>query len=258
MRQAKRKEKDKVAIVLMLCFCVIALTSIFTIKSNIDKVKENGQQVLVSDETAAEQSADEADASSSKEDSSDDAEELSLNSDDDSGSQTAADTSDQSSQEASSSSIVDSLDSNSSDNASRIYIYPVSSADCFITNPFSMDSLIYSLTLDQYMVHCGTDIQAEEGTNVLTMDDGIVTAVYVDDRYGNSVEVTHSGNLVSIYSNLSDSKMVEVGDSLAAGDVVGTVGTTGLFENLEPAHLHMEVLKDGTYVNPEDYICNNQ
>ena len=39
MRQAqKKKEKDKVAIVLMLAFCVIALTSIFTIKSNIDKV----------------------------------------------------------------------------------------------------------------------------------------------------------------------------------------------------------------------------
>ena len=37
MRQAqKKKDKDKVAIVLMLAFCVIALTSIFTIKSNID------------------------------------------------------------------------------------------------------------------------------------------------------------------------------------------------------------------------------
>ena len=35
MRQAQRKkEKDKIAIALMLAFCVIALTSIFTIKSN--------------------------------------------------------------------------------------------------------------------------------------------------------------------------------------------------------------------------------
>ena len=40
MRQAQRKkEKDRVAIALMLAFCVIALTSIFTIKSNIDKIK---------------------------------------------------------------------------------------------------------------------------------------------------------------------------------------------------------------------------
>ena len=39
MRQAQRKkEKDKVAVALILAFCVIALTSIFTIKSNIDKI----------------------------------------------------------------------------------------------------------------------------------------------------------------------------------------------------------------------------
>ena len=45
MRQAQRKkEKDKVAIALMLAFCVIALTSIFTIKSNIDKINGSAQQ----------------------------------------------------------------------------------------------------------------------------------------------------------------------------------------------------------------------
>ena len=41
MRQVqKKKEKDKVAIVLMLAFCIIALTSIFTVKANIDKVNK--------------------------------------------------------------------------------------------------------------------------------------------------------------------------------------------------------------------------
>ena len=44
MRQAqKKKEKDRVAIALVLAFCVIALTSIFTIKSNIDKI--NGRSM---------------------------------------------------------------------------------------------------------------------------------------------------------------------------------------------------------------------
>ena len=46
MRQAQRKkEKDKVAIALMLAFCVIALTSIFTIKSNIDKINGSSTDV---------------------------------------------------------------------------------------------------------------------------------------------------------------------------------------------------------------------
>ena len=52
MRQAQRKkEKDKVAIALMLAFCVIALTSIFTIKSNIDKINGSNTDVPVSEKT---------------------------------------------------------------------------------------------------------------------------------------------------------------------------------------------------------------
>ena len=57
-----------------------------------------------------------------------------------------------------------------------------------------------------------------------------------------------------MYSNLSTSDLVEVGDVVEAGKVIGGVGTTGLFESLEPAHLHLEMLKDGVYVNPADYI----
>lgn len=52
MRQVqKKKEKDKVAIVLMLAFCVIALTSIFTVKSNIDKINDSTDDILVSEDT---------------------------------------------------------------------------------------------------------------------------------------------------------------------------------------------------------------
>ena len=53
MRQAqKKKEKDRVAIALVLAFCVIALTSIFTIKSNIDKINGSaGNPVPVYDQT---------------------------------------------------------------------------------------------------------------------------------------------------------------------------------------------------------------
>ena len=52
MRQAQRKkEKVKVAIALMLAFCVIALTSIFTIKSNIDKINGSNTDVPVSEKT---------------------------------------------------------------------------------------------------------------------------------------------------------------------------------------------------------------
>lgn len=48
MRQIdKKKKKDKVAAVLMLCFCLIALTSIFTIKASINKISESAEDVPV-------------------------------------------------------------------------------------------------------------------------------------------------------------------------------------------------------------------
>ena len=48
--------------------------------------------------------------------------------------------------------------------------------------------------------------------------------------------------------------MVEVGDVVQSGQIIGGVGSTGLFESLEPAHLHFEMLEGGVYINPADHI----
>ena len=222
MRQAqKKKEKDKVAIVLMLAFCIIALTSIFTVKANIDKVNKT-KDVPVSENAGAEEPSD-------------------------SGSQK----SDPASQVSGKVPTVDSLDS---EPAVSAFQFPVKHENAQVTNPYSMDKLIYSVTLDQYMTHCGVDIEAPEDAQVVAVADGTVTAVYEDDRYGTSIEITHPGDIVSVYSNLSTAEMVETGDVVSGGQIIGGVGSTGLFESLEPAHLHFEILKGGAYVNPGDFI----
>ena len=48
--------------------------------------------------------------------------------------------------------------------------------------------------------------------------------------------------------------MVEIGDVVSKGQIIGGVGSTGLFESLEPSHLHFELLKDGSYIDPSDFI----
>ena len=222
MRQAqKKKEKDKVAIVLILAFCIIALTSIFTVKANIDKVNKT-KDVPVSENAGTEEPSD-------------------------SGSQK----SDPASQVSGKVPTVDSLDS---EPAVSAFQFPVKHENAQVTNPYSMDKLIYSVTLDQYMTHCGVDIEAPEDAQVVAVADGTVTAVYEDDRYGTSIEITHPGDIVSVYSNLSTAEMVETGDVVSGGQIIGGVGSTGLFESLEPAHLHFEMLKGGAYVNPGDFI----
>ena len=222
MRQVqKKKEKDKVAIVLMLAFCIIALTSIFTVKANIDKVNKT-KDVPVSENAGTEEPSD-------------------------SGSQK----SDPASQVSGKVPTVDSLDS---EPAVSAFQFPVKHENAQVTNPYSMDKLIYSVTLDQYMTHCGVDIEAPEDAQVVAVADGTVTAVYEDDRYGTSIEITHPGDIVSVYSNLSTAEMVETGDVVSGGQIIGGVGSTGLFESLEPAHLHFEMLKGGAYVNTGDFI----
>lgn len=228
MRQAqKRKEKDKVAVVLMLCFCVIALTSIFTIKSNIDKINDSATDILVSEESTTEDAPKESHESESTDES----------------------------QASAKVPTVDSLTTSKGETA-KAYSYssPLRCEDSKITKEYSMDKLVYSVTLDQYMTHSGIDIQAPEDTQVLSIAEGTVTAVYEDDRHGISVEISHPGGIVAIYSNLSTDEMVEEGDVIEAGHIIGGVGSTGLFESMEPAHLHLELLKDGVYVNPADYI----
>ena len=240
MRQAQRKkEKDKVAIALMLAFCVIALTSIFTIKSNIDKINGSAQQnpLPVSEQARtqtpqpqakAAQTVDEKNAADSPK---------------------TADTA---------SAKVPTVDSAQKSDAQKpetqTLIKPIKGSDYTVTNPYAMDHLLYSVTLDQYMTHCGVDIEADADTQVLAAAAGTVTALYTDDRYGVSVEITHPNDMVTIYSNLSTDEMVEVGDTVKQGQIIGGIGATGLFESLEPPHLHFEMLQDGVYVDPQEHI----
>lgn len=237
MRQAeKKKQKDKIAIVLMLCFCVIALTSIFTIKSNLHKIRDSQSDVPVSEKTKTSEEAA--------------AQRIPKN----------AEASDEASARVP---AVDSLDARKSrqneahgqeSTEGTDFAKPVQDDGACVSNEFAMDHLVYSVTLDQYMVHCGVDLEAPADTQVTAIAGGTVTAVYVDDRYGNSVEITQDGGFTAVYSSLSDAAMVEVGDTVTAGQVIGGVGSTALFESLEPAHLHLELLRDGVYVNPMDYI----
>ena len=234
-QEQKKKEKDKVAIALMLCFCVIALTSIFTIKSNVDKIKKSADNdpLPVSDQTQTDKSN--APSHEGRD----------------------SDVPKPGSQEVSSNiPTVDSNDNPSGQGGQQTskYISPIKSGEASVTNPFAMDRLIYSITLDQYMTHCGIDVEAPEDSQVVSICEGTVTAVYADDRFGKSIEVTLSDGMKVIYSNLSTTDMVEIGDVVNQGKVIAGVGRSGPFEALEPAHLHLEMIKDGVYVNPSDYI----
>ncbi len=115
---------------------------------------------------------------------------------------------------------------------------------------------VFSETLGAWRIHTGIDVCTEEGADVYAAASGEVTRIITDGLLGLTVEITHSDTVKTIYSNLADdgSISVSVGDSVSRGDKIGTVGDTAISELAKEAHLHFEMLVNGTSVNPLDYI----
>ena len=93
--------------------------------------------------------------------------------------------------------------------------------------------------------HSGIDLAAARGTPVMATLPGIVTVVLSATGYGLHVIIDHGGGLSSLYGHLNTAIVVS-GDYVDAGEVIGTVGSTG---NASGPHLHFEIRRDGI---PED------
>ena len=120
---------------------------------------------------------------------------------------------------------------------------------------FSMDSLIYSETLQEWVTHRGIDIKAEKGAEVKAVADGTIKSIKTDPRYGISIIIKHSKGFESVYACLlNEAQGLKEGDTIKQGQVIGNVGNSGIFESAEGMHLHFEMTKDGDYVNPDIYV----
>lgn len=124
-----------------------------------------------------------------------------------------------------------------------------------VTKNHSIDTPVFSTTLNEWRVHTGIDISTEEGAEVYAAADGTVSRVYSDALFGKTVEITHEGGIVSVYSNLAATDIaVKEGDTVKSGALIGLVGDTSLSELAEEPHLHFGVKVEGVSVNPLDYI----
>lgn len=121
-----------------------------------------------------------------------------------------------------------------------------------LVKDYSADIPVFSLTMEDYRVHCGIDIGAEAGTDVMAAADGKISKVFYDPMMGQTVEITHDGGYVSVYKNLRTKLPVGTveGASVSAGDVIGYVGDTALVEISDSPHLHFEIIKDEEFTNP--------
>ncbi len=98
--------------------------------------------------------------------------------------------------------------------------------------------------------HDGLDLAAPEGTPVLAVRGGVVRRAGDAGGYGNLVEIDHGDGVTTRYAHQAELR-VAPGDRVEAGDVLGTVGSTG--RSTGP-HLHLEGRVDGEAVDPEAFL----
>jgi murein DD-endopeptidase MepM/ murein hydrolase activator NlpD len=98
-------------------------------------------------------------------------------------------------------------------------------------------------------MHTGTDWAAPRGTPIIATGNGIVEKAGWDSGgYGNQTLIRHANGYVSSYNHQSAiAKGVREGAKVTQGQVIGYVGTTG---ESTGAHLHYEMIVNGTKVDP--------
>jgi murein DD-endopeptidase MepM/ murein hydrolase activator NlpD len=94
--------------------------------------------------------------------------------------------------------------------------------------------------------HSGIDLAAARGTPVMATLPGTVTVILSPAGYGLHIVIDHGGGLSSLYGHL-DTVLVTSGDFVIAGQVIGTVGSSG---NATGPHLHLEIRRDGIAEDP--------
>ena len=100
-------------------------------------------------------------------------------------------------------------------------------------------------------MHTGIDFSAPVGTPIYATGDGVVESVTRSGRgLGNRIVIDHGYGYKTLYACM-DEIGVRRGRSVKRGDVIGTVGDSGL--SVAP-HLHFEVLLNGEPVNPINYF----
>ena len=119
---------------------------------------------------------------------------------------------------------------------------------------YSMDSTVLHKTLGTYKTNPAINISAEIGTNVGAAASGIVQSIYDSEETGTTMVIAVGSGYVTTYG-LLDNLAVEEGDSVTAGQVIGTVGAPTAYYVEEGPNVYFAVSKDGTPVDPTEYLA---
>lgn len=118
-------------------------------------------------------------------------------------------------------------------------------------NP-SDDGIIYYEGI--YMQNTGIDYTSENSFDVVSVLDGTVINIEENEILGNTIEIRHDNDLITLYQCVDNLK-VKVDDIILRGQAIGTSGTCNLYN--KGNNLHFEIYHNGLIVNPLEFFDKN-
>lgn len=104
--------------------------------------------------------------------------------------------------------------------------------------------------------HMGIDVFAPRGSYIVSPVSGTVSRVISASSggsTGNAVYIMGSNGIEYVFFHMDKGSNVKVGDSVAAGALIGLVGNSGSAQGTKP-HAHFEMRKSGRWINPYDHL----
>lgn len=121
-----------------------------------------------------------------------------------------------------------------------------------IVKRHDLQTAVYSVTMNDYRVHRGVDIECQLGDEVVACAYGTVLSIGRDPFMGYCLAIDHGDGLVSYYRNLAETLAdgITEGSTVHAGQVIGAVGESAIIEIADEPHLHLELELNGEPIDP--------
>ena len=119
---------------------------------------------------------------------------------------------------------------------------------------YSVDRLQYDETLDQYRTNDNLWIAAKPGSPVKASYEGVVQKIEKTRRDGTTVTIDNGNGWTTTYGQLLDSVIVNEGEVVKRGQIIGGVANPTIYGVLQGSHISFKVTKDDMTVDPKTVL----
>lgn len=123
--------------------------------------------------------------------------------------------------------------------------------------PFSVDNLVHYATLGEWKTNPAIVISSEAGTEVVSATRGIVSGIVDDAETGTTVTMSVGNGYEIVYGQLAE-VTCDIGEVIEEGTVIGKVAAPTKYYSVEGSNLYLQILCEGTPVNPMLFLSGEE